>query len=158
MVDLKFPDDRQLQPEIMKDRQVFFSDPLITVWQGVMVLPGRKKGKPLSSISVVRGWVIAKGVLPDQVVVHEATSLESAINMVLTGHTDGLWVNIQVGVYTPEHVLNKSGALVFDEALPIMPFRYSLSSLRRGDVIEQFNQFLLTDNTFVHSRKMRYGI
>lgn len=158
-LDLKFPDDALLQPEIMKGKQVFYSNPALTVWQGVMVLPLREKGKSPASLSIVRGWVINEGMFAKDITLYESSSLENALRMVIIGHADGVWTNIQVGVYTLNNLVRTQDALVFDENLPVMPYHYSLSTMLHAKVIEQFNEFLLIEREgIVATIRARYGV
>lgn len=157
-VDLKFPDDETLQPTEMKQTQVYYSAPVLTVWQEVMVLPGRQKGKTLTSVSLVRGWVLSESTLGKHVTLLEVPTLESALRLVFVGRVDGVWVNIQVGGYALKNILHKPNGLVFDDLLPTMSYRYSLSSLRYPEVVSQFSQFLVKYSEQIAKLKHKYEI
>ena len=153
-VDIKFPDDPELQPPSEGVVQIFYSKPVVTVTQGVMI----PKGKPtaIKSVSLVSGWVVEESILPKEITRQEVPTIESAVNSVLAGHADGLWVNLQAGQYVLKQ-MGKNGELVFNSKMPMMSFRYALSS-RDKKIVESFDLFLLKYAKQIADLKTKYEL
>lgn len=62
-VDIKFPDDQNIQPKDVDGNKLFYSNPVVTVFQGVIIPSSRGKNLPINSISIVSGLVADESVL-----------------------------------------------------------------------------------------------
>ena len=162
-LDFKFPDNGYWAKEVKKDAKIVYSQPAVSVIEGLMVLPANK-GKGVDSIKklgTVRGftpWPYMDQIKSNKIVVSEANTPEAVISMCEAGRIDAVYGSVIVSNYIMTDILKKPGILVFDDKLPNTKSDFSLSSIAHPDVIKQFDEFLAKDKDTVAKLKAKYKI
>lgn len=153
-VSIKFPDDPLLQPEGKLGKGIYYSKPLITVYQGLLIL--KTHTGSIKSVSLVNGWVVNDTTLPSTVQRLGVPSLESAIMTAFRKHTDGFWANLTVARYTLKQ-MGKEELFRVNTDVATMPFQYSLSSKDRK-LVSNFDDFIVKYNNKIESLKVKYSL
>ena len=162
-VDFRFPDNARWTSDLKKDLAISYSRGVITLTDGLMVLPA-KKGQGLESIkkiAMVRGFSpfsYREQIEAKKIAVDEVNGAESAIAMVEAGRVDGAYVNIQSTTYLINEVLKKPSVVVYDDTLPHTTTERSLSSISHPEVIKQMDEFLVKEKDTVAKIKAKYKI
>lgn len=162
-LDFKYPDNQLWQESKRKGLTIEYSEPVVSYTDGVLVLPANKgKGvEKIKSLGTVRGftpWDYLGLVESGQIKVQEVNSFQQSLLQGINARVDGVYMNLEVGHYHLNNVLKLPGALVFDEALPSSKGFYTLSSTKNGQVIVEFNKFLIEHATEVSALKAKYGL
>ena len=162
-VDFRFPDNPRWMNDSKKNLAISYSRGVITLTDGLMVLPSQK-GKALESIkkiSMVRGFSPSsyrEQIEAKKIEVSEVNDAAAAIAMVEAGRVDGAYVNVQSTTYLMAEVLKKPGAVVYDDTLPHSATERSLSSILHPEVIKQLDEFLVKEKDTVAKIKAKYKI
>lgn len=163
LLDFKFPDNPNWMPGLREGKNVYYSDTVISVTEGLMVLP-KNKGKGLGAIKNI-GTIIGFTPRPYQeqinngsIKVYENPSFDGLIRQALIGRVDAAYIDIEVGSSILDRTFKLPGQLVFDPDLPHVLSRFSLSSIAHPDVIRQFNDFLTKEKTLQSTLKEKYGM
>lgn len=90
--------------------------------------------------------------------VYQEDSFSKVIGLGMTGHYDAIYASPIVINYYLDEVVHKPGALVFDRKLPFESNDFSLSSIRQGEVIKQFNEFLEKNQPLIIELKRKYRL
>ena len=146
-----------------KITHIFYSLPVVTVIDGLMVKP-ENKGKMLSSLNKL-GTISGYTAPPYQGLIDsgrikfiEVNQFQNLLKMVINSRLDAAYVSINPGNYQLREKLKKEKALVFDDSLPYDHSQHVLSSLKHGTIIDQLNQYLLENQDFIKTLKIKYGI
>lgn len=162
-LDFKYPDNPDWQTSKRQGLEIHYSAPLASYIDGVLLLPANQgKGVArLTSLGTVRGFTprdyldaIARGSLE----VREVTTLKQSLLQGINGRVDGVYMNVDVGRYQLDKVLNRPGALVFDESLPHSSGAYRLSSIRHPTLLDALNVFIHSHAAEVQAMKDKYGL
>ncbi|MGC0151909.1 substrate-binding periplasmic protein [Chromobacterium vaccinii] len=167
-IDFKYPDNPHWQADMKKGKPIFYSDPVVNVIEGLLVKP--EKLDQLSEISV-KSIVTMRGFTPwpfdkamrqkinsGTIRVYQEDSFGKLISLGMTGHYDAVYASPIVINYYLDEIIHKPGALVFDKKLPFESNDFSLSSIRQGDVIKQFNAFLTKNQPLILELKRKYRL
>lgn len=161
-LDFKFPDNAQWAPDLKKGKTLSYSQPAITITEGLM-MPAATKGKPLAavkSIGTMRGftpWPYLDAINRKAIAVTESNTFDALIQLSLNQRVDGIYIATVVADY---HLgeLKKPGALVLDDALPLSRSGFSLSTRKHADVVRQFDEFLVKEKATVARIRAKYRI
>ncbi|WP_161793056.1 transporter substrate-binding domain-containing protein [Chromobacterium piscinae] len=167
-IDFKYPDNPHWQADLKKGKSIIYSDPVIHVIEGLLVKPEKVdqlSEASLQAIVTMRGFTpwpldqamrqkINKGAIR----VYQEDSFSKVISLGMTGHYDAVYASPAVINYYLDEVMHKPGALVFDKKLPFGSNDFSLSSIRQGDVIKQFNEFLAKNQPLILELKRKYRL
>lgn len=161
-VDLKFPDNPNWATEVKKGHAVVYSKPLIRYIDGVLVTPedvGREVDgvRTLGTVSGFTPFAWMDRVKDGRVQVKENPRLDLLLRQVMLDRFDGAYASIAVANYTLEHQLNSPKGLVFDPRLPHSRDAYALSSLRRPDVVAEFDGWMAANAALIQEIKDRTG-
>lgn len=162
-VDFKYPDSPQWKAEDKRGHTVTYSDPVIDYIDGVVVKP-ENKGLGVDAIKrlgTIRGftpWIWLDRIAAGTPVLTESTGFEPLLSLTLIGRVDGAYANIAVVRHVMAETLHRPGALVFDPALPHIRDHYYLSSIRRPDVIAEFNAWLAANSALVKGLQRKLGL
>ncbi|MEN3812517.1 hypothetical protein ABH309_22245 [Chromobacterium piscinae] len=167
-IDFKYPDNPHWQADLKKGKSIFYSAPVINVIEGLLVKP--EKVDQLSSASL-RAIVTMRGFTPwpfeqamrqkinnGTIRVYQEDSFSKVIGLGMTGHYDAIYASPIVINYYLDEIVHKPGALVFDRKLPFESNDFSLSSIRQGEVIKQFNEFLEKNQPLIIELKRKYRL
>jgi len=162
-IDLKYPDNAYWSADLKKDVKVVYSDPVVAYIDGVSVLPAAK-GKPVDdfkTLGIVRGftaWDWAKRLEEGKAKLQENNSFTGLLEQTILGRADGAYGNVAVVSYLLENDLKKPGALVFDAGLPHTKSDYHLSSIKRPEIIAEFNAWMKAEAATVAALKAEYKV
>ena len=160
-LDLKFPDNAHWAPETKQGVSVVYSKGVITVTEGLMVLPANKGKGKIATIVTQRGFTpypYLEQINAKKINVSEANSPAAAISMVAAGRGDAVYLGEIAANYLMNEVLKKPGVLVFDDKLPSAKSEFSLSSISHPEVIKQFDEYLVNERVSVARLKAKYKI
>ncbi|WP_394699840.1 substrate-binding periplasmic protein [uncultured Pseudodesulfovibrio sp.] len=161
-LDLKFPDSPDWHPGRRKGLRIVYSDPACMYTDGILVKPD-KQGKGMEAIDnlgILAGfkpWLLNPPIDPKTITVSENASISGLLNKGLMGRVDGVYANVQAA----RHLLSSMGCenqLVYDPDLPHTTGFYRLSTIKRPQVVREFNRFLETRPDLVRSLKKKYGL
>jgi|AGTN01.1.fsa_nt_gi Bacterial extracellular solute-binding proteins, family 3. len=161
-IDMKFPDNPYWAGDIKKGYAVAYSTPVIRYIDGVLVLPrnvGREADavRVLGTVSGFTPFAWAARVRDGRVQVKENPRMELLLKQAMVGRFDGAYASVAVANYALEHQLGSPGGLVFDPRLPHSRDAYMLSSLKRADVVADFNRWMADNAARVQAIKDRLG-
>ena len=159
-VDFKFPDSPYWKQDLKKGKNVAYSDAVIEYIDGVLVAPDNiGKGKEgLKSLGVLRGftpWDYLGDIKNKKLALKEVNSLKSLITMTKAGRLDGVYFNVIVANYFQEKTMFDKGGVLFDSSLPHTRSHYYLSSILHPQVINEFNEFLASNQGLIASLKAK---
>ena len=160
-LDFKFPDNAYWAKDIKKDTKIAYSRGVVSVSEGLLVLPTNKGKGNVSKIALVRGftpYLYVDQIREKKIVANEVNSPEAGISMVEAGRVDAVYLSMIVVNYLMTDVLKKPGVLVFDDKLPNSKSDFSLSSIARPEVIKQFDEYLVKEKDTVDKLKAKYKI
>ena len=162
-LDFKFPDSPYWQKDMKEGKNVKYSDSIIEYVDGVMVAPaniGKGKGS-IKKLGVLRGftaWDYLGDIENKSIELTEVTSLEALVKMTKGGRLDGVYFNVIVANHFLAETMFDKGGILFDESLPHTRGNYYLSSIKHPEMIDQFNEFLRTNQSLIASLKTKYGV
>jgi len=160
-VDLKFPDNAYWAQDLKKGKDVKYSASTIEYIDGVMVLPKNKAKGGLKKLGTMRGftpWEFLGDIKAGRVQTNEQIKLDSLMKLVSSGRIDGVYFNTKVSEYYLKHSDFDNNLVVFDESLPHTRSAYHLSSIKHGDIIKQFDEFLEQEAAMIDEIKTKYEI
>jgi len=159
-VDFKFPDNPQWRTDIKKGTTVTYSNGLISVIDGAMVIPSHL-GKPITKLVTVRGFTPFPylGLIKDKTItLSEVNSTDAVIKMVEAGRVDAGYVGILAAMYTMREIMKKPDIIVYDSSAPHSSSDFMLSTIGRPEVIKQLNEFLVSDKDILSKLKSKFKI
>lgn len=161
-IDLKFPDNPDWASEQKKGHTMAYSKPVIRYIDGVLVAPQNMGRSPdeirvLGTVSGFTPFAWVDRIKDGRVQVKENPRMELLLKQVQVGRFDGAYASVAVANYTLDHQLSSSGGLVFDPRLPHSRDAYMLSSVKRADVVADFNDWMAANAAMVQSIKDRTG-
>ncbi|MCD4485627.1 transporter substrate-binding domain-containing protein [Chromobacterium vaccinii] len=167
-IDFKYPDNPHWQADLKKGKSVLYSDPVVNVIEGLLVTPEKVdqlSPASLKAIVTMRGFTpwpfeqaMRQKINNGTIRVYQEDSFSKVISLGMTGHYDAVYASPIVINYYLDEIVHKPGALVFDRKLPFENSDFSLSSIRQGDVIKQFNEFLAKNQSLVMELKRKYRL
>ena len=162
-LDFKFPDNPAWKPAQRAGRKIHYSDPVATFVDGSCTLPERKLGHPdqIQRLGTLGGftpeaWL--QRIQTGQPRLSENTHLEALVRQGLAGRVDAAYASVAAINYQLDRVLKRPGALVFNPALPFNRDHYYLSTLKRPDVLKEFNDWLRKHRQRVAALKQQHGV
>ena len=162
LFDFKYPDNPAWGSDLKQNAKLFYSNPVNTYIDGVMVLPENRaktisKGYTLGTVAAFTPEAFVDDIESGKVSLKENTNFTALLKMVLNNRVDGAYINIDVGYYQLKEIIGKEKALVFDETLPFTQGVYRLSTVKHPEVIEEFNLFLKVENELVDGIIKKYN-
>jgi len=159
-VDFKYPDNAYWGEDKKKGATVIYSSPAVPYTDGVLV-PKSNIGKKISSLSSlgmptgftpqVYGDLETSGALK----LKRHYSMDRLVKDVMLGKTQGLYSNIIVA----QHLVDADygASLTYDSSLPHSDSHYHLSTIKHGNIIKQFNDFLIRNPELINTLKEKYN-
>lgn len=162
-VDFKYPAAQAWKPEDKSGIPIIYSDPVIDYIDGLNLLEHRvgESIENIRSIGIVRGFTpvswsdrIAKG----EIELVEGDSFVGLIRLVLRGRIDAIYANLDAVSYTlkEQQLADQMDSLVFDKSLPHDSGDYRLATLRHGEVIDDFNAWMIANAALMQTLKVEY--
>jgi ABC-type amino acid transport substrate-binding protein len=160
-LDFKFPDNAYWGGDAKKGVSIVYSKGLVSVTEGLMVLPENKAKTSVTKIVTIRGFTpypYLDQINAKKIAVSEVNAPEAALNMVEAGRVDGVYMGQLTATYILAEVMKKPGVLVFGDKLPNSKNDFSLSTIARPEVIKQMDEFLVKEKDTVAKIKAKYKI
>lgn len=160
-LDFKFPDNAYWGGDVKKGISIVYSKGLISVTDGLMVLPENKAKTTVTKIVTIRGFTpypYLDQINAKKIAVSEVNAPEAALSMVEAGRADGVYMGQLSANYILADVMKKPGILVFGEKLPNSKNDFSLSTIARPEVIKEMDEFLVKEKATVAKIKAKYKI
>jgi hypothetical protein len=162
LVDFIYPDNPNWAKYQGSQASRIFSEPLVYNMGTTLVLPANKQItlQQFRTLAVIHGftptaWLALHG--QHRFKLYEVPNAASAVNLVLRGQLDGADVEYNVA----QHILRQQqqeGALVVAQELPMTRVAFHLSTIRHPQVLQQFNQFLLSHKAEITALKQKYQL
>lgn len=161
-VDFKFPDN----PNWIKGSKIgsnfYYSDSVCEYIDGVLEKEN-KTDKLDKTIGIMRGftpWGLKNDLSLGKISILEHSVFEGMLKKVLTGRIDGAYINIYVGshIQRTNSELSQMGSLVFNPSMGYKKGNYHLSTIRRKDLLDQFNEFLKEERDIIDALKKKYKL
>ena len=161
-VDLKFPDSPEWASDTKAGHNFIYSAPVLGYVDGVLV-KSANVGRAIDSVHTL--GTLSGFTLPNEwralvdaksVDLKEATKLDQLLRMLQVGRVDGAYVS--VALYVADTILGQKGALVLDTDLPLRRGSYLVSSVKRPEMVEQFNVWLSKHRDQIAAIKAHWGV
>ena len=162
-VDFKFPDNAYWKQDQRVDKKIRYSDPVIASIDGTSVLPANRNAtsdqiQRLGTVSGFTPWAWMERIKSGKTVLSENTRFDALVRQTLSGRVDGAYASVAVINYQLDHVLKNPGALVFNPALPHSRDNYHLASIKRPDVVIEFNDWMRKNRAWIAALKKKYDV
>jgi ABC-type amino acid transport substrate-binding protein len=162
-VDLKYPDNKFWAQDAKAGKDIKYSGAVVNFIDGVLVKPANKgKGvAALKRLGTLRGFTAFDyfdHIKAGTVKIKENNNLSALMQQTQNGRVDGAYFNVAVANYYLNNKLKTPGSLVFDSQLPHTKTFYSVSSMKRPDIIKQFNQFLKDKASDIQAIKNKLNV
>ena len=162
-VDFKFPDNASWKQDRRAGKSIHYSDPVIAVIDGTSVRPGRMQDtadtiQRLGTMSGFTPWAWMDRLKAGKTTLSENTQLDALVRQTLAGRVDGAYASVAVINYQLDQVLKQPGALVFNQSLPYTRDYYHLASIKRPDVIKEFNVWMKENHARITKLKRKFGV
>lgn len=162
-VDFKFPDNPNWKRTSRTGKKLVYSEPVLAFVDGTCVLPQRRQRgvesvKVLGTLGGFTPWAWRDRIQAGQTLLSENYDLQALTQQALAGRVDGIYASVAVINHQLNHVLKRPGALLFDPSLPHSRDHYYLSSLKRPDLIRDFNAWMRNNRAWIDQLKARHEV
>ncbi|MBO3277051.1 substrate-binding periplasmic protein [Pseudomonas schmalbachii] len=162
-VDFKYPDNPNWAKKRKAGHELRYSQPVVEYVDGVLVAPERvgKGIDNLKRLAVVDGWTprgYESRIADGQIWRVPSEELPRMIRQTLKNEADGGYFNVVVATYYLDNIRARPGALVFDPSLPYTRGDFQLSSVKRPELLDRFDHFLVEHAAEVAALKARHGV
>lgn len=161
-VDLKFPDNPVWMTPLRKSKRVYYSNGVVDFIDGVMVKPDRQGGhlEMLQHMGTIRGFDVGsyqERMQDGKLHLEQVDEVKMLLESGLIGRLDGVYLDVAIAVARLKG-MGRANALVFDPHLPHHVSSYLVSSVKRPDLVREFNDFLIKDKPAIDALKHQYGM
>ncbi len=162
-IDFKFPDNAYWKKDLRIGKTIYYSDPVAAFVDGTCVLPAMRNAGPdairrLGTMGGFTPWAWLDRIKAGKTSLSENTRLEALVRQALAGRVDGVYASVAVINYQLDHVLKQPGALVFNPALPHSRDNYHLATMKRPEVVREFNDWMRKNRDKVAALKNKHGV
>ncbi|MFK5891706.1 MAG: transporter substrate-binding domain-containing protein [Pseudomonadota bacterium] len=162
-IDLKFPDNPNWKKKEKQQYKINYSSAIVQFTDGIMVKPEflHKNVNYFYQIGTMRGftpWTLQNSINQKTIRITEHNSLSGLLQQVILQRVKGCYINIDVAEYFLDKHLNQPGVLVFKSDLPHDKSSYYLSSIKKTDILKQFNSWLDNNTAFHQQLKKKWGL
>lgn len=162
-MDFIFPDNPVWDMEEKEGRDIQYSKSVVSYLDGVVVLHENKgKGidhlKSLGTLGGFTVWDYNKYFQSGQIKLTEVNDFVPLLKQVLMENIDGAYIEIAVANYYLREVLKRPGGLVFDSDLPHTKGSYYLSTIKHPEIIQLFNNFLVSEESAIEMLQKKYKV
>jgi len=163
--DFKYPDNPGWSADMKKGKNIRYSTSAVSVVTGVMVLP-ENRTRPLEkfrTLGCMMGYTVS--AYADLIKAGKVRKVEvgttdfaSLLKMAKLKRVDGVYITVDVGNYHLREIVKDPDALIFNPSLPYDVYKFSLSSIKHPEVIEEFDEFMTEEKAFVEQLKKEHHI
>lgn len=161
-VDFKYPDSPNWSSQMKKSHGIIYSKSTTSIIDGILTLRENSdllldEFKVIGSIRGFSPWPYMSWVQTGKITLIEAEGMDQLFRLLKAGRIHGAYINVVVGTnYIKQHYQGLD--VVWNHNLPFGKDNYFLSSIKHGDVIEEFDRFLITYKKDIDKLKGKYGI
>ena len=161
-VDLKFPDNPNWGSDFKKGSNISYSQSALSYTDGIMVLTHKLGQSKPKTLGIVRGFTptaIIDDVNQGKIKIKEFSSIKNLVSIFINRNdVEGVYFNVAVTKYTMKSLLIDENTIIYDPSLPYVNGDYFLSSIKHPDIINQFDEFLKNNASFLQKLKEKYGL
>lgn len=162
-LDFIYPDNPHWSSELPTSKKIYFSQPIVSYTDGLMVLPKNRHIplKNIQRISTIRGFTLLgylNKISSGEINVIENNNLHALITQTLLSRAQGTYVDVSVVNHYLNTEMARPKSLVFARHLPKSSGYYYLSSLTQSHLISKFNLFLVNEAVALEKLRQKYRI
>ncbi len=162
-LDFRFPENPNWSEDLKQDLQLYYSEPVVSYIDGVMVSKERSKINisQLKKLALIRGFSpigYQEKISRWEIATVPSNSAIAAVKMVARGRAAGVYINLDVANFLLNRVILGPGSLVFNRHLPFTKDAYHLATIKHPKIIKEFNTFLANNQPMLRLMKKRAGI
>ncbi|MBF0225702.1 MAG: transporter substrate-binding domain-containing protein [Desulfobacterales bacterium] len=163
IIDFKYPDNPYWQQDLKKGKTIHYTNSVAEYIDGIMVLTENKgagldKLKILGTMRGFTAWDYLDLINSEKIKLNENNTFTGLLQQIILKRIDGAYVNVAVAKYQLNEFLKRPGSLVFDANLPHTKGSYLCSSIKYPEIIQEINNFLTENKTFIDELKKKYQI
>lgn len=158
-VDLKFPDNPLWSASLKTDVKAFYSEPLFKVSESLLVLK-QDSGEKINYVGTILGFStpgIDVYIANNEFELIKANKIEQLIHMLASKRVQALFFNESVALELAEKMYPLQKLVRHPNYAPFH-YAYHLSSIKHPELIDTFNDFLITHAEQVTEIRNRYGL
>lgn len=162
-VDLKFPDHPLWYASSKSDVNVFYSDPIFQVNESLLVLHQPQhdiEAQDIKQVGGISGFItpgIAKNISNNEFEMVNIQKLDQLIHMLVSSRVQGVYFNENVALKLAKEMYPDK-KLKRHPNFPTFKYAYHLSSIKHPELIQKFNDFLVSHKSQIARIKKRYGL
>lgn len=162
-IDLKFPDNPLWSVDLKGDTTVFYSKPVFSVRESLLILEqaeGEIAAKDIEKVGTILGFTvpgIANNLSNNEFEAIRIKKIEQLIHMLVSKRIQAVYFNENVALSLAKDMYpNKN--LKRHSKFPAFKYAYHLSSIKHPQLIKKFNQFLNSHAEKITKIKHHYGL
>jgi polar amino acid transport system substrate-binding protein len=162
-LDLKFPDHPQWNADRKAGHAIRYSRPAAPYVDGILVKPahlgqGQARIRLLGTQNGFTPWPYLEEIRAGRIKLIQANQIDSLLRMAMSDRVDAVYLNPLVVAHHLRQLGLEPDALVFDAQLAHVEDHYYLSSIKRPQLIAEFDRFLLERAELVGEIRRRHGL
>jgi polar amino acid transport system substrate-binding protein len=157
--DFKFPDNSLWRANEKTSVSIKYSDAVVQTEMGVMSLAGNG-GKQLKNVGVVDGFTpypLLGDVKTGKLKLVKKNKMRQLIKLLIKKEIDGIYGSIDVLNYHAKKIKQKV-SFEFNKNVKVSIDEFFLSSIKKGDVLDEFNVWLKSNSGEIIKLKKKHGI
>ena len=161
--DLKYPDHPLWNAEQKAGLDIRYSQPTATYVDGILVKPayvaqGAERIRLLGTQNGFTPWPFQDAIRNGGVQLVQNNHIDALLRMALHGRIDAVYLNPRVAAHPLQQLGVAPDELVFAPQFGHVQDYYYLSSLKRPDLIVEFDQFLQEQAERIEQMRQRHGL
>ncbi|CZF81374.1 Bacterial extracellular solute-binding proteins, family 3 [Grimontia celer] len=162
-VDLKYPDNPNWSASRKEGHDILYSDSVVSFVDGVVTLDDTQilsedSLKRLGLISGFTPWPFMDKVKSKEISLFEVKEMESLIRLLSSKRIDGIYTNVAALNVKLKDSEQNLPSMSLNKNLPYLSGSRHLSSIKRPDVVIQFNRFLSMQGELINKLKNQHGL
>ncbi len=162
-IDFKYPSSPEWKKTAKTDLGVIYSDRVVDYIDGASVLATNAGNDDVKTLGIVRGFTPVawqKKIDSGATTLIQTDSFHSLVLLALRGRVDAIYANSDVVQHLAWELLEEhdmqNASLIFDRTLPYDKGAYRLATRHYPKVIDEFNQWMLSNSEFIEQLKNSY--
>jgi ABC-type amino acid transport substrate-binding protein len=160
-IDFKFPDSVNWQSEMKKNKNIIYSDDVITYIDGI-VMKNENKNMTISeikTIGTIRGFELKEYKNKNKNIKFlESNNISELIDDLYKEKIDAVYFNVAVALHVVNNNVLFKNKFLFRKDLPYVLDHYKISTIKNKILIDDFNNFLKNNNKEIMELRKKNGI